>query len=72
MAMSAAAFVLDALDRGVFSGLVRKVAVAYVYVRGFLAALDYAELSKQIDAAAAAPAPESPGEIAHLGIRRGA
>jgi len=48
MAMSIASFVLDAMARGVLSGIVWKVIIGYVYVRGFLGALDYHEVGKEI------------------------
>jgi hypothetical protein len=57
IAISVVSFVLDSMARGLLSGIVWKVVVGYVYVRGFLAALDYHELTKQIDAAVATEVP---------------
>ena len=51
MAMSLASFVLDAVARGLLQGIVWKVIIGYVYIRGFLAALDYHEVGKEIEAA---------------------
>ena len=57
IAISLVSFVLDAMARGLLSGIVWKVLVGFVYVRGFLAAIDYHELSKKIDAGLASEGP---------------
>ena len=55
MATYVASFVVTILVYGMWSGILLKVAVAYMYVRGWLATLDYEELSKQIAEATVAP-----------------
>ena len=49
-----ASVVISVFVYGIWSGIVPKAIVGYVYVRGFLATLDHEELTKQIDAASAA------------------
>jgi len=48
MVMYLANVALSSLRYGLLSGIILKVALAYVYIRGWLATLDYEELSKQI------------------------
>jgi hypothetical protein len=54
MASYIASFVATILLYGTFSGLLVKLIIGFVYVRGWLGAIDYAELTKQINAATAA------------------
>jgi hypothetical protein len=62
MAMYAASFALSALAQGILSGLLLKLAIGFVYVKGFLVTLDYEELTQQI--AAATPASSPSGDAA--------
>ena len=55
MATYVASFAVSVLVYGTWSGVLFKLAIGYVYVRGWLATLDYEELSKQIAEATAAP-----------------
>src|SRR6266581_5275921 len=56
MAMYAASFAVSILVYGAWSGILFKLAIGYMYVRGWLATLDYEDLSKQIAQATSAPA----------------
>jgi hypothetical protein len=51
MATYAGSFVLTVLIYGVWSGIIIKLVIGYVYVRGWLATLDYEELTRQINEA---------------------
>ncbi len=51
MASYAGSFAVTILVYGVWSGMLVKLAVGYMYVRGWLATLDYEDLTKQIAAA---------------------
>lgn len=53
MVMYAVACALTAIEYGFFTGIIGKVVVGYVYVRGWLATLDYPEVCKEIDALSA-------------------
>jgi len=46
-----ASFAVTLLVYGAWSGLWFKIAIGFVYVRGWLGAIDYHELTKQISAA---------------------
>ncbi len=48
MASYIASFTVTIVVYGVWSGILVKAAVGYMYVRGWLATLDYEELTKQI------------------------
>src|SRR6267142_117317 len=50
MATYTVGFAISALQYGVLTGIIGKAAVGYVYVRGWLATLDYPELCKEIAA----------------------
>lgn len=60
MATYAVGFALSALAYGVLTGFIGKVAIGYVYVRGWLATLDYPELCKEIAALSAQSAESEP------------
>src|SRR5258706_13779802 len=51
MASYIASFTVTIVVYGVWSGILVKAAVGYMYVRGWLATLDYDELTKQIASA---------------------
>ena len=51
MATYIASFAVSILVYGVWRGILVKLIIGLVYVRGWLGTLDYAELSKQIDEA---------------------
>jgi len=51
MATYIASFAVSILVYGVWRGILFKLIIGFVYVRGWLGTLDYAELSKQIDEA---------------------
>lgn len=51
MATYAGSFAVTILVYGAWSGMLVKLAVGYMYVRGWLATLDYEDLTKQIAAA---------------------
>jgi len=53
LATYAVGFALSALAYGVLTGFIGKAAIGYVYVRGWLATLDYPELCKEIAALSA-------------------
>ncbi len=57
MVMYVANAVLSSIKYGVLSGIVLKIALGYVYVRGWLATLDYEEISKKIAALSTQSAP---------------
>jgi hypothetical protein len=48
MATYAAAFVLSAVENGIWSGLLFKVLIGYVYVRGWVSTVRYEDLSRRI------------------------
>ena len=50
--------VLSSIQVGILSGLLVKLVIGYVYVRGFLAAIDYEDLTGKINAASAAQVPK--------------
>jgi len=50
MVTYAAGFALSAVEYGLLTGIIGKLAIGYVYVRGWLATLDYPELCKEIAA----------------------
>ena len=50
MVTFAGSAVLSSMRYGIWSGILVKLAVGFVYVRGWLATLDYEEVSKQIAA----------------------
>jgi len=51
MASYIASFAVSILVYGVWRGILFKLIIGFVYVRGWLGTLDYAELTKQIDEA---------------------
>ena len=51
MATYAASFAVTIVIYGAWPGMILKIAIGYVYVRGWLATLDHEELTKQIAAA---------------------
>jgi len=53
MVTYAAGFALSAVEYGLLTGIIGKLAIGYVYVRGWLATLDYPELCKEIAALSA-------------------
>ncbi len=55
MATYLASLATSVLVYSIWSGIVGKVAIGYVYVRGWLATLDYEELDKQIAALSTTP-----------------
>jgi hypothetical protein len=57
MATYLASAVISSIQIGLLSGLLVKLVVGYVYVRGFLAAIDYADLTTKIAAASASEGP---------------
>jgi hypothetical protein len=54
MATYLASAVISSIQVGLLSGLLVKLAIGYVYIRGFLAAIDYDDLTNKIAAATAA------------------
>ena len=53
LATYAVTFTLTSMEYGFFTGIVVKVALIYVYIRGWLATLDYPEVCQQIAALSA-------------------
>ena len=51
MASYLASFAVTTFVYGMWSGVLLKVIIGYVYVRGFIAAVDYKDLTEQIAAA---------------------
>ena len=54
MATYVAAFVLSSVENGIWSGLLFKVLIGYVYVRGWVSTVTYQDLSRRIAQATAA------------------
>ena len=54
MATYVASAVLSSIQLGLLSGLLAKLLIGYVYMRGFLAAIAYEDLTKKIEAGSVA------------------